>query len=171
MESVTVKLVDQHHHRKAKTMGRSSYNDELKRASARADVSKLREQVTAYYEFSKLSGKEQEDYFANETAGIETFFSTRDDPDLGLAMVALAASMYDDPHFLFLVAAGPLEDILWKPSRETIERVVAEARKNSRIRWMLTGIFLHAISDKARLQIVAAIGTMTADDPMPPRSS
>gem|GEM_PF-4587006 len=36
---------------------------------------------------------------------------------------------------------------------------------------MLTGVFLHAISDETRLHIVAAIDGMTENDPMPPRSN
>jgi hypothetical protein len=152
-------------------MARTSYHDELMRAMARPDAAELRNAVRAFFEYSTLSGKEREVFFANDDAGIEIFYSTHNDPDLGMALVALAASMYDDSHFLFVVAAGPLEDILRKPSRETIDRVVAEARKNARFRWMLTGIFLHAISDQARPKISAVIGTMTENDPMPPRQS
>jgi hypothetical protein len=152
-------------------MTRNSYSDELMQALARSDVAELRSAVQAYFEYSKLSGKEQESFFANEEAGIEIFDATHDDPDLGMALVMLAASMFDDPHFLFFVAAGPLEDILRKPSVETIDRVVAEARKNARLRWMLTGVFLHAISDQARPRITAAIGTMTENDLVPPRPS
>lgn len=73
--------------------------------------------------------------------------------------------------FNFFVAAGPLEDMLRKPSRDTVDRVVAEARKNARFRWMLTGMFLHAISQVARPHIVEAIGSITEADPMPPRPS
>lgn len=100
---------------------------------------------------------------------IDAFYFTYDDPERGIALVALSASMYDEPDFLFLVAAGTLEDILRKSGRDIIDRVVAEARKNPRFRWMLTGIFLHAISDDARPHIVEAIGSMTEADPMPPR--
>jgi hypothetical protein len=77
--------------------------------------------------------------------------------------------MYDDEDFLFYVAAGPLEDVLRKPSRKTVDRVVAEARRNVRFRWMLTGMFLHAISQDARAHIVEAIGSITEADPMTPR--
>lgn len=152
-------------------MTRTSYSDELMRALARPDVAELRGAVQAYFEYSRLSGKERDCFLAKYEAGIEKFFATHDDTDLGLALVMLAASMFDDPDFLFLVAAGPLEDILRKPGIETIDRVVAEARKTARFRWMLTGVFLHAISDLARPRIAAIIGTMTENDPMPPRPS
>jgi hypothetical protein len=150
-------------------MTRSTYDDELIRALERPDVGELQTAVSAYHTYSELKGKEREAYFNECPAPLELFFSTADDPDLGMALVALSASMYDDPHFLFLVAAGPLEDILGKPSREVIDRVVAEARKNARFRWMLTGIYLHAVSDEARPKIAAAIGTVTESDPVPPR--
>lgn len=147
----------------------STYDDELIRALERPDVGELQTAVSAYHTYSELKGKEREAYFNECPSPLELFFSTADDPDLGMALVALSASMYDDPHFLFLVAAGPLEDILGKPSREVIDRVVAEARKNARFRWMLTGIYLHAVSDEARPKIAAAIGTVRESDPVPPR--
>lgn len=150
-------------------MTRSTYNDELMRALGRPDAGELRNAVTAYQQYSKLKGKVKDAYFSECSALLELFYSTADDPDLGMALVSLSASMYDDPHFLFLVAAGPLEDMLHNPTREVIDRIVAESRKNARIRWMLTGIYMHAISDEARPKIVAAIGTMTDDHPMPPR--
>ncbi|WP_414714393.1 DUF6869 domain-containing protein [Sphingobium sp.] len=74
--------------------------------------------------------------------------------------------MYDDPQFLFLVAAGSSEEMLHRPSREVIDRVVTEGKKNTRIRWMLTGIYLHAASDEARPEIATAIGTMTESNPV-----
>jgi hypothetical protein len=152
-------------------MTSTGYRDELIRTLARSDAAELRSAVQTYFGYSKLSAKEQESCFADYKAAIEIFLAAHDDPDLAMALVMLAASMFDDRDFLFLVAAGPLEDMLVKPSVETIDRVVAEARKNARFRWMLIGIFLHAISDQARPQIAAIIGTMTEDDPLPPRPS
>lgn len=147
------------------------YTDELTRAAARPDADDLRSAIEAYYRYFKLAGKEEKEAFLTTHGdSVELFFFTYEDPDLGIALVALAASMFDDREFMFLIAAGPLEDILQKPNEEIIERVVIEARKNARIRWMLTGIFLHAISDDARPHIIAAIGTMKEEDPMPPRS-
>ena len=151
-------------------MKRSSYSDELIRALARQDAADLRKAIEIYYDYYRTDGKGKEALPDSHSATIDAFYLTCDDPDRGIALAALSASMYDDADFLFLVAAGPLEDILRKPSRDIIERVVAEARKNARFRWMLTGIFLHAISGDARPHIVAAIGPMTEADPMPPRS-
>jgi hypothetical protein len=152
-------------------MKRSSYNDELIRALSRQDAADLRTAVEIYREYYHTYGKAKEAFLDKHADIIDAFYFTYDDPDRGIALVALSASMYDDADFLFLVAAGTLEDILRKPSRDIIERVVAEARKNARFRWMLTGMFLHAISDDARPHIVEAIGSITKADPMPPRSA
>ncbi|RYY09182.1 MAG: hypothetical protein EON55_18880 [Alphaproteobacteria bacterium] len=122
-----------------------------------------------YHDYYRTYGKAKEAFLDIHADDIETFQFTYDDPDLGLALVTLCASMYDEPDFLFLVSAGPLEDILRKPDQNILARVVAEARKSARFRWMLTGIFLHAISDVTRPVIVLAIGTMTDADPLPPR--
>lgn len=146
-----------------------SYEDELIRVNARPDATELRRKVAVYHEYYRTYGKAKEAFLDDHIDDIEAFQFTYDDPDLGLALVALCASMYDEPDFLFLVAAGPLEDILRKPDQDILARVLAEARKNARFRWMLTGIFLHAISDVARPKIVHAIGTMTEADPIPPR--
>ena len=150
-------------------MKRTSYNDELMRASARPDAADLRKAIEVYHAYHHTYGKAKEAFLDEHADIIDGFYFTYDDPERGIALVGLSASMYDDASFLFLVAAGPLEDILRKPSRDIIDRVVAEARKSARFRWMLTGMFLHAISEDARPHIVEAIGSMTEADPMPPR--
>lgn len=151
-------------------MNRSSYRDELMRALVREDIADLRAAVEVYYKYYHTYGKAKEVFLDEHADVLDAFYFTYDDPERGIAVVALAASMYDDADFLSLVAAGPLEDILRNPNRDFIDRVVAEARKNARFRWMLAGIFLHAISDDARPHIVEAIGPITEADPMPPRS-
>lgn len=146
----------------------SGYRDELSRAFERDDVVVLRDLLLRYHAYCKMSGNEQEQ-FAKNFDVVELMLLSGDDPDIGLAIVVLAAAMFDDPQFLFVMAAGPLQDILRHYRREIVDRVVAEARKNARFRWMLTGVFLHAIAREARPMIVSAIGTMTEFDSMPPR--
>lgn len=91
------------------------------------------------------------------------------DPDRALAFVILAAATYDDPEYLFLTAAGPLEEILGKADPATLKRVANEARRTPRFRWMLTGLFLHAVRDDAVRRVIAdAIGDVRGSDPMPP---
>jgi hypothetical protein len=152
-----------------KHMTGKSYRDELIRADARPDAGELRRKVAVYHEYYRTYGKAKEAFLGDHADDLEAFYFTYDDPDLGLALVALCASMYDERDFLFLVAAGPLEDILRETDQDILSRVLAEARKNARFRWMLTGVFLHAISDVARPEIVRAIGTMKEEDPLPPR--
>lgn len=152
-------------------MGINSYHDELSRAMARRDVVELKKQVERYYQDYEVISKRRKDCSSMPSDDPEAFRSSERDPDWDLALVAMSASLYDDRGFLFFVAAGPLEDLLRKPSREIVDRIVAEARKNARFRWMLTGVWLHAISDSARPHIVAAIGTLIETDPMPPRQA
>ena len=150
-------------------MAHKGYEDELIRADARPDALKLRRMVAVYHEYYHTYGKAKEAFLDQHIDDIEAFQFAYDDPDRRLALVALCASIYEEPEFFFLVAAGPLEDILRYPDEGILARVVAEARKNARFRWMLTGVYLHAISDTARPEIIRAIGTMTEADPMPPR--
>ena len=150
-------------------MARSSYNDELMRADGRADAVNLRRICEIYRNYFRSFARDKEQFFENHADDIEAFYLTHSDPDLGLALVVLCASIYDDPEFLFFVAAGPLEDILRKPDQEMLDRVLAEACKNARFRWMLTGVYPHAIADKARPEIASVIGSLTEADPMPPR--
>jgi hypothetical protein len=72
-----------------------------------------------------------------------------DDPEKALAYVVIAASQSDDAAFLGYLGCGPLEDILHNPSPELLERIVAEARKSARFRWLLSNPFKVAIAPRA----------------------
>lgn len=139
------------------------------RAVERPDISSLHEKVELYYAFNKANGKGQEALLEHRFKDFDPYFFANDDPDLGLAIVALAASMYDDPQFLGTMAAGPLEDLLSEPRPDILQRVLSEARKNVRFRWLLRGVFLHAVAEDARSLVVAAIGDMSENEPLPPR--
>ncbi|WP_443019057.1 DUF6869 domain-containing protein [Sphingomonas sp.] len=71
------------------------------------------------------------------------------DPEKALAYVIIAASQSDDAAFLGSMGCGPLEDILRDPSAELLERIVAEARKSARFRWLLSNPFKVAIAARA----------------------
>lgn len=146
-----------------------TYRDELMRALDRSDAASLREKVELYYAFNKADGKGKEALLDLRFRDFDPYFFANDDPEIGIAVVALAASMYDDEEFLGVMAAGPLENLLSKPRPDILERVLSEARKNARFRWLLRGIFLHAIPEEARHLVVAAIGNMSEADPLPPR--
>lgn len=147
----------------------NGYKDELMRALERPDVTILRERVELYHAFNKANGKGREVLLEQRFEDFDPYFFANDDPDLGLALIALASSMYDDTEFLGAMAAGPLEDLLSEPRPDILDRVIAEARKSARFRWLLKGVFLHAVAEEARPRIAAVIGNMSEDDPLPPR--
>lgn len=139
------------------------------RALARPDISSLREKVELYYVFNKAGGKGREALLEQRFQDFDPYFHANDDAEVGLAIVVLAASNYDDVEFLGVMAAGPLEDLLSDPRPDILERIVAEARKSARFRWLLKGVFLHAVAEKARPHIATAIGRMSEGDALPPR--
>src|SRR5689334_17594462 len=72
-----------------------------------------------------------------------------DELEKALAYVVIAASRTDDARFLGLLGCGPLEDVLENPSAEMLDRIVAEARKSARFRWLLSNPFKVAIAHRA----------------------
>jgi hypothetical protein len=151
-------------------MSAKAFTNELQRALARPDAEQLVLDLDDYRRFHR------EIVANNPTPGEYehdgNFAEVQDprDSDRALAYVILAAARYDDPHFLGFMAAGPLEDMLRDPTPESLERVITEARKTPRFRWILSGIFLHAIAERAREPVQEAIGGWSLDDtPLPER--
>ena len=145
-------------------MSDKAYCSELERALARPDLTDLQRQLATYKQYQ---GADWPDDANDDMTAIMT--AHWNDPDRGLAYVVLAAAHYDERPFLFFIAAGPLEDLLHDPSEEMLGRIVAEARKSPRFRWMLAGVWLHAISEHAREPIRRAIGgwTENMETPIP----
>lgn len=152
-------------------MGQNSYRDELERTLARSDATALRHTISVYHQSAALDGKAAQSFYDDNAEEIDAVMWSFNDPDKAFAYIALSASMFDEPEFLMLMAAGPLENLMDKPQPGVIDRIVAEARKNARFRWMLTGVYLHAISDEARAAITPLIGGMASEAPMPDRST
>lgn len=145
----------------------NAYQNELARAHGRDDIVELSRLLELHHRWSSFDGNR--DNFLREHDELDEYFRLDTDPDKALAFVILAASTYDEPDYLFLTAAGPLENLLRAPSPSLLDRVVAEARKTARFRWMLTGVYPHAIEDEAARQIIVkAIGDVRETDPMPP---
>lgn len=92
-----------------------------------------------------------------------------DDPERGMAYLALAMSRYDNPRFLGVMAAGLLEDLLQNPTPELLDRIIAEARKTARFRWMLSGVWLHSIPERVRRHVEEAVEGYDFEQPLPPR--
>lgn len=132
-------------------MGKSRYFDELERALDRSDASKLCRQIDNYAAHYDSRDQEWPDHLADDFSEIITCHF--DDVDKALAYVILAASRTDDAAFLRYMGCGPLEDLLTDPSNELLDRIVAEARKSARFRWLLSNPFKIAISERAWLAI------------------
>lgn len=155
-------------------MSDKGFSNELARALARPDVEKLRHIFDTYYHWTKLSEKEKENNFPDE---VNLWFRD-EDTDRSLALIALAMAGTDDEEFLLLVACGLLEDILshWRAidgdplPPALLNRIVEEARRNSRFRWMLSAMWTTGMpADEARL-IAEAVGHVSCEtDPLPPR--
>lgn len=129
-------------------MGKSRYSDELERALARPDADDMCEEIDAYATYFALNrdGEWPEEY-ADAFLQITTCY--HDDPDKAFAYVIVAAARSDDAAFLGLMGCGTLEDVLENPSAELLERIVAEARKSARFRWLLSNPFKVAIAPNA----------------------
>lgn len=116
---------------------------------ARPDADALLELVAAYDRYFAETGGDGE--WPDQWA--ETFGDALDwpmtDPAKALAYAVLAAGHSQNPGFIGVIACGPLEDILREPSKDMIQRVVAEARKSARFRWMLSHPFKIAVSEAA----------------------
>ena len=107
----------------------------------------MRQQLLAYAEYDGKGGGDWPDELADDFGEIITCHS--DDPEKALASVIIAASQTDDPGFLGLMGCSNLEDVLRDPSPELLDRIVAEARKSARFRWILSNPFKVAIAPKA----------------------
>jgi hypothetical protein len=90
------------------------------------------------------------------------------DRERGLAYVMLAMAEYDDPDFLGLMSAGLLEDLLQEPDPEFVDRIAAEARKTTRLRWMLGIPFRHAIADWVWDRLRGLVVEDVDNTPLPP---
>lgn len=144
------------------------FANELGRAQARPDIGEIITLVETHRRWNAMSGKEQERFLATNDV-LDGYFRLDCDPDRAMAFVAVSASKYDDPEYLALMAAGPLEDIL-NPgiTAAMIERVVAEARRTPRFRWMLAHVFAHAVDPAIRPLVEAAQMDITNEMPVPP---
>ncbi|MCY7280189.1 MAG: hypothetical protein LH610_04705 [Sphingomonas bacterium] len=125
-------------------------------------------QTQTYFDNFKSGLPEWDEASQDDLGAITTAYFQ--DPEKTLAYVILAAANFDDPKFLGFVAAGSLEHLLNNPSAEMLGRILTEARKAPRFRWMLSGVWLHAIAEDARKPVVDAIGGWTLDNQtLPPR--
>ncbi len=128
-------------------MGNKAYHDELERALARPDVEQMCQQLDAYAEYYENGGGEWPEEHADAFGEIISCY--HDDPEKAFAYVILGASRSDHPGFVGGLGCGPLEDVLEDPSEELLARVVAEARKSARFRWLISNPFKVAVATRA----------------------
>jgi hypothetical protein len=147
-------------------MPAKSFHGELERAMARPDADDLLRHVQVYYDHFEAGLPE---WSGEDSDALEAIMdASLDDPEKTFAYVMLAAANYDDADFLGYVACGPLENLLVKPSSEIVERVVTEARKTPRFRWMISIPFRHALAPEA-LKALEPLFVDADKEPLPPR--
>jgi hypothetical protein len=152
-------------------MVEKAYFDELERALARPDADQMRRQLLDYARYNSGGSGEWPDDLADDFEEIITCHF--DDPEKALAYVVIAASQCDDAGFLRLMACSNLEDIFCDPSPDLLERVVAEAGKSARFRWLLSHPFKVAVAERAWVAIepfrITGPHEEPSDDTLPPR--
>ena len=127
-------------------MSVGTYFDELERALARPDADQMRQQLLDYAKYYAAGAGDWPDELADDFDAINTCHF--DNPEKAFAYVVIAASQSDDAGFLSLMACGNLEDVLCEPTPELLDRIVAEARKSARFRWLLSHPFKVAVADQ-----------------------
>ncbi|MFZ2995507.1 DUF6869 domain-containing protein [Sphingobium sp.] len=151
-------------------MSQSNFTSELGQAMQRPDRLELEQLAHLYFEW--CFAEEPQQYYDTHSVHLDAWMDLgSSDPDRALATVMMAAAQYSEPSFLGMVAAGILEDLLRDPSLDVLDRVVNEARKTARLRWMLAGVYSHAMASGAWERIEPLIVGMTSDDPLPPPPS
>jgi hypothetical protein len=152
-------------------MSKKQDTDELDKALGRPDADEMCQLIDAYADHVARGDGEWPDELADGFSDVMSCF--RDDPDKALAYVILAASRTDDAAFLCFMGCGPLEDVLHDPSPDLLERIVEEARKSERFRWLLSNPFKVAIAPRAWEAIYKFRSTGPHEEPtarsLPPR--
>jgi hypothetical protein len=153
-------------------MTKQTFSNELERALARTDINRLVHLTGIYEKWEHVADKKA--YYEKLCDDLDEWMMLPShratDEDKAVALVILVSASSDDPKFLALVAAGLLENLLIDPSDEILERIIIEARKTARFRWMLSGVYNHAIKNAhAREMIAKAVGNICLNDPLPPR--
>jgi hypothetical protein len=120
---------------------------ELARALARVDADFVAATVDAYAAYFASGERDWPDKWSDAFSDLQSCY--HDDPDKALAYVVIGASRSDDASFVGFLGCGPLEDLLHSPSDHMLDRIVAEARRSTRFRWLLSNPFKVAVSEAA----------------------
>ena len=144
-------------------MSDKSFSGELERALARPDAEKLVRQIDAYAAHIASGDGDWPEKFVDDFG--EILDSHWEDIEKALAYVVLGANRSDDPDFVNLLGCGTLEDILRNPTDEMLDRIVAEAKRSPRFRWMLNSPYEVAVSKTAWKAIEAFRQTGPHEEP------
>ena len=157
-------------------MRRKQQLTELECVLARTDVENLRRDLREAFKYHVWYQNGKDRNVSEEDQG--AFLDSDRPRDELLAICVLAMSEYDDPSFLGLLSAGPLEDALgthpWQEpmTDEFLARIVDEARRTPRFRWMLSGVWTYSAERHVAEAIKQAVGSVSLDsDRLPPRPS
>lgn len=140
---------------------------ELERAQRRADYPHLLQIADVYHRYSE-GGSTYEFYEGNSKTIDEVMDAPVRDPDKALALIAIFASTYHGPEFLGLVAAGVIEDLLRPPTPEILDRVLVEARRSARFRWMLSGVWFNDDTRWVEEKLAPLVADYSLEDALPP---
>ena len=147
------------------------YSDELQRALARADAWEMIQQIEDYAAYFANGAGEWPDSKADDFREIIT--CQHDNPEKALAYVALAGWRSDDPQFLGFMGNGLLEGVLMSRSAQLLRRILAEARKSARFRWILSHTCEGMVDEAAWKEIaqyrISSPREPPADETLPPR--
>ena len=120
--------------------------DELQRALARPDARHLTDQIDAYIEYFANGAGEWPDDWADDFTEIIT--CVHDDADRALAYLLISSVRTNNTEFLGLMGQS-LEALLSDPAPAFLARIVAEARRSARFRWLLSNPVRELMSDEA----------------------
>ena len=151
-------------------MSEKSFKNELARALARPDADQLKSVIAAYHDWNARGSSDKTEEWSD---GLDIWFdASHDNHEMALALVVLAAATYDDPAFLALVAAGPLEELLCRDrgaSEAIVQRILDEARRTPRFRWMLSCVWTMSARPELAAAVAEIVSEMTDESPLPPR--
>lgn len=151
-------------------MSNKQFGSEFERAMARSDIDQLKRIIAEHFAEHKASkaGENTENY------PLDPLIFERDDPERNLALVAIAMSTYDDESYLGLVSAGLLEDIFFLENKvpdQLLMRIEAEALRNPRFLWMLSGMYSDSFKPECREFVQHLTKDISFGDPMPPKDT
>jgi hypothetical protein len=148
-----------------------AFPDELRRALARADAWEMIQQIDDYAAYFASGAGEWPDRNADDFG--EILSCQHENQEKALAYVALAGWRSDDPGFLGLIGNGLLESVLMSPSAQSLRRIIAEARRSARFRWILSHTCEGMVDEAAWKEIaqyrISGPREPPADEALPPR--